>query len=46
LAPGASWTVTVRVQLTAKAKPKSNLKLTAAASGVTGARTLVLKSKG
>lgn len=46
LAPGASWTVTVRVQLTAKAKPKSNLTLTAAASGVTGARTLVLKSKG
>mgnify|MGYP002378551226 CR=1 FL=1 len=46
LAPGASWTITVRVQLTAKAKPKSNLKLTAAASGVTGTRTLVLKSKG
>lgn len=46
LAPGASWTVTVRVQLTAKAKPKSSLKFTAAASGVTGAGTLVLKSKG
>jgi hypothetical protein len=46
LAPGASWTVTVRVQLTAKAKPKSNLKLTAAASGVTGTSKLVLKTKG
>ena len=46
LAPGASWKVTVRVQLTAKAKPKSSLKLTAAASGVTGTGTLVLKPKG
>lgn len=46
LAPGSSWTMTVRVQLTAKAKPKSKLKLTAAASGVTATRSLVLKAKG
>jgi hypothetical protein len=46
LAPGASWTMTVRVRLTAKAKPKSTLKLTAAASGVTATGPLVLKAKG
>ncbi len=46
LAPGATWTMTVRVQLTAKAKPKSTLKLTAAASGVTATGPLVLKAKG
>jgi hypothetical protein len=43
LAPGASWTVSVRVKLTAKAKKKSTLSLTGAASGVTGKGSLVVK---
>ena len=46
LAPGASWTMTVRVQLTAKARRRSTLNLTAAASGVTATGPLVLKAKG
>lgn len=45
LAPGASWTVSVRLELTKKAKKKSTLSLTAAASGVTGKGSLVLKLK-
>jgi hypothetical protein len=45
LAPGASWTMTVRVRLTAKAKPRSTLRLTAAASGLTATGPLVLKAK-
>jgi hypothetical protein len=46
LAPGASWAMTVRVQVGAKAKPKSTLSLTAAASGVSATGSLVLKEKG
>lgn len=45
LTPGDSWTVSVRVQLTEKAKKTSNLALTATASGVTGTGALVLKLK-
>jgi hypothetical protein len=43
LAPGASWTVSVRVKLTEKAKPKATLSLTGTASGVTGKGSLVVK---
>jgi hypothetical protein len=45
LAPGGSCTVMVRVQLTKAAKPKSNLSLTASATGVTGTGSLVAKLK-
>ncbi|HJZ35908.1 MAG TPA: NEW3 domain-containing protein [Solirubrobacterales bacterium] len=45
LAPGKSWTVTVRVQLTAKAKKQSKLSLTAAASGVTASGSLAVDLK-
>jgi NPCBM-associated, NEW3 domain of alpha-galactosidase len=45
LAPGKSWSVTVRVQLTAKAKKQSTLSLTAAASGVTASGSLAVKLK-
>lgn len=45
LAPGASWAVSVRVELTSGAKPKSTLPLTAAASGVTASGSLVVKLK-
>jgi hypothetical protein len=43
LAPGASWTVSVRVEVTEKAKEKSTLSLTAAASGLTAKGSLVVK---
>jgi hypothetical protein len=43
LAPGASWSVSVRVKLTEKAKPKSTLSLTGTASGVTAKGSLVVK---
>jgi hypothetical protein len=43
LAPGASWTVSVRVELTKKAKPKSTLALTGTASGVSAKGSLVVK---
>ena len=43
LAPGASWSVSVRVKLTGKAKPKSTLSLTGTASGVTAKASLVVK---
>jgi hypothetical protein len=46
LAPGTSWTLSFRVQLTAKAKKKSKLQLTGSASGVKVKRTLVVKRKG
>jgi hypothetical protein len=46
LAPGASWTVSVRVQLTEKAKKKSTLSLTGTASGVSAKGSLVVKLKG
>jgi hypothetical protein len=45
LAPGKSWSVTVRVQLTAKAQKQSKLSLTAAASGVTASGSLAVKLK-
>jgi hypothetical protein len=45
LTPGGSCTVTVRVQLTKAAKPKSTLSLTASAPGVTGTGSLVAKLK-
>jgi hypothetical protein len=45
LAPGASWTVSVRVQLTEKARQKSTLALTGTASGVTATGSLVVKVK-
>jgi hypothetical protein len=45
LAPGKSWSVTVRVQLTAKAKKQSTLSLTAAASGVAASASLAVKLK-
>ena len=45
LAPGKSWSVTVRVELTAKAKKQSTLSLTAAASGVTASGSLAVKLK-
>jgi hypothetical protein len=43
LAPGASWTVSVRVKLTEKAKPKATLSLTGTASGVTAKSSFVVK---
>jgi hypothetical protein len=43
LAPGASWTVSVRVKLTGKAKKKSTLSLTGTASGLTAKSSLVVK---
>jgi hypothetical protein len=46
LTPGTSWTLTFRVQLTAKAKKKSKLHLTGSASGVKFKGTLVVKRKG
>ena len=45
LTPRGSCTVTLRLQLTKKAKPKSILSLTASASGVTGTGSLVAKLK-
>lgn len=45
LGPGASWTVSVRVQLTEKAGPKSTLSLTGTASGVSGKASVVIESK-
>jgi hypothetical protein len=46
LAPGASWTMTVKVQLTEKAKAKSTLGLTASGKGATtGTGSLVVKLK-
>jgi hypothetical protein len=43
LAPGASWTVWVRLKPTERAKAKSTLPLTAAASGITGKGSLAVK---
>ncbi|HVV89753.1 MAG TPA: hypothetical protein VHB53_04605 [Solirubrobacterales bacterium] len=46
LAPGTSWTLSARVQLTARAKPKSTLSLTGTAPGATTATgSLVVKLK-
>ena len=43
LAPGASWAVSVRVELTEKAKEKSTLSLTGTAPGVSVKGSLVVK---
>lgn len=43
LAPGASWTVSVRVQLTEKAKKKSTLSLVGTAAGLTAKSSFVVK---
>ncbi len=45
LTPRGSCTVTLRLQLTKKAKPRSTLSLTASAPGVTGTSSLVAKLK-
>lgn len=46
LAPGTSWTLSARVQLTARAKPKSTLSLTGTAPGATTATgSLLVKLK-
>jgi hypothetical protein len=45
LTPRGSCTVTLRLQLTKKAKPKSTLSLTASASGVTATGSIVAKLK-
>src|SRR6202012_4325186 len=45
LTPHGSCTVTLRLQPTKKAKPKSTLSLTASASGVTDTGSLVAKLK-
>lgn len=43
---GGSWTVSAKVQLTAKAKTKSTVSLTAAAGGLTASGSLVLRRQG
>jgi hypothetical protein len=43
LAPGASWIVSVRVEVTEKAKEKSTLPVTGTASGLTAKSSLVVK---
>jgi hypothetical protein len=45
LAPGASWRVSVRVEVTEKAKKQSTLSLIGAASGLTAKGSLVVKLK-
>ncbi|HEY2055704.1 MAG TPA: CARDB domain-containing protein [Solirubrobacterales bacterium] len=45
LAPGGSWTLSIKVQATATAPKKSTLSLTAAASGVSATSSLVVKLK-
>jgi hypothetical protein len=46
LAPGGSWTISVRVQLTAKAKARTTLALTGTAPGLSAKGTLVVKRAG
>jgi hypothetical protein len=46
LAPGASWSVSIRVELTEKAKEKSTLSLIGTASGLTAKSSLVVKLQG
>ncbi|HWH21337.1 MAG TPA: hypothetical protein VN671_12435 [Solirubrobacterales bacterium] len=46
LAPGGSWTISVRVQLTARAKPKATLALTGTAPGLTAKSSLIVKRVG
>ena len=45
LTPGATFTLSVRVQLTGTAKPTSKLPVTVTAPGVTGSGSIVLKLK-
>jgi hypothetical protein len=45
LGPGRSFSLSVRVELTAKAKPKSTVSLTGTASGLTAKSSLVVKLK-
>jgi hypothetical protein len=45
LTPGATFTLSVRVQLTETAKPTSKLPVTVTAAGVTGTGSIVLKLK-
>jgi alpha-galactosidase-like protein len=45
LAPGRSFSLSVRVELTAKAKPKSTVSLIGTASGLTAKSPLVIKRK-
>jgi hypothetical protein len=46
LAPGGSWTISVRVQLTAKAKATTTLAVTGTAPGLSTKGTLVVKRSG
>jgi hypothetical protein len=46
LAPGGSWTISVRVQLTARAKARTTLALTGTAPGLSAKGSLVLKRAG
>jgi hypothetical protein len=46
LTPGSSWTVSARVQLTATAKAKSTIALTASAASLIARGSLALKLKG
>jgi hypothetical protein len=45
LAPGASWTVAVRVRLPAKPAKKTTLRLVGAASGLSATRSLIIRVK-
>lgn len=45
LAPGGSWILSIKVQASAKARKKTTLSLTAAASGVSATSPLVVKLK-
>lgn len=46
LAPGRSFTLSVHIEMTAKAKPKSTISLTGSASGVTARSSFVVKRTG
>jgi hypothetical protein len=46
LAPGGSWTISVRVQLTARAKARTTLALTGTAPGLSAKGSLVVKRAG
>jgi hypothetical protein len=46
LSAGGTWTVAAKVRLTAKAKKKSTVSVTAAAGELTATGSLVLKRRG
>jgi hypothetical protein len=46
LAPGGSWTISVRVQLTARAKARTTLALTGTAPGLSAKGSLIIKLLG